>query len=218
MKFINKKISIFSIFLCFFLNCKESKTKEKLSINIERKQRILAYKITVDSLNKTLDWKKTNFDLWKSKNGDLGLKTLEGTEQGIEIEKFITELSDGTPLKKIIDTTTFKFLGSSFYKDKNHVYTHFLMVDGGNFWIVENADTKSFKVLGDCYAKDNKRIFAERNMHADTIFDYHSFKTCKGCGSYAKDKNGFYFWDEKIKIDEIDNMETKNTIEKLKKL
>ena len=55
-------------------------------------------------------------------------------------------------------------------------------------------------------------------MHADTIFDYHSFKTCKGCGSYAKDKNGFYFWDEKIKIDEIDNMETKNTIEKLKKL
>ena len=62
MRFFNKKYSIFLILFCFFINCKKSKTKDKVPINIERKQRILSYKITVDSLNKTLDWKKTNFE------------------------------------------------------------------------------------------------------------------------------------------------------------
>ncbi len=33
-------------------------------------------------------------------------------------------------------------------------------------------------------------------MEMDSV-DYRTFKTAKGVGCFAKDKNGFYFWDEK---------------------
>jgi len=36
------------------------------------------------------------------------------------------------------------------------------------------------------------------------------------CACYAKDKNGFYFWDSKIDLKEIDDEETSKIIEKLK--
>ncbi|WP_312324784.1 DKNYY domain-containing protein [Soonwooa sp.] len=112
----------------------------------------------------------------------------------------------------------FSYRGSSFYKYKNHVYTPYVMVDGGNFWIVDNADVKTFQVLGNCYAKDKNKMFTERNMDKDTIFDYRSFRTCDDCGCFSKDKNGYYFWYEKIDIKTIDNKETESIINRLKKL
>ncbi|AMR40055.1 DKNYY domain-containing protein [Elizabethkingia anophelis] len=217
---MNLKIKFsFILLILIVISCKKSTENEHLNeTKNSRLSRIQNYKAGVDSLNKSLNWTKTNFGLWRSKNGDLGLQTTEGTDEGIFINKYITELTDGRSIKKVIDTTTFKYLGSSFYQDKNHIYTHFFMIDGGNFQIVKNADTNSFKILGDCYAKDKSRIFTERNMNTDTIFDYRSFKTCDNCGCYAKDKNGFYFWDEKIDLNNIEYVETKDIIKKLKKL
>ncbi len=199
--------------------CKSPNEKKKIEkVETSRTENINNYKKIIDSINQSLAWIKTSFGLYKSKNGDLALKAAEGTEEGIIIEKYITEMADGQPLKSVIDSATFSYLGSSFYKDKNHVYTHYVMVDGGNFWIVDNADVKTFQVLGNCYAKDKNKIFTERNMETDTIFDYRSFKTCDDCGCFAKDKNGYYFWDEKIDINNIENKETESIINRLKKL
>ncbi|WP_300671049.1 DKNYY domain-containing protein [Soonwooa sp.] len=201
------------------LSCKLPDKKEKPDKEeTARIENIKAYKKSLDSINKNLGWTKTSFGLYKSKNGDLGLKTSEGTEEGIIIEKYITEMADGQALKSVIDSATFSYLGSSFYKDKNHVYTHYAMADGGNFWTVDNADVKTFQVLGNCYAKDKNKIFTERNMEADTIFDYHSFRTCDDCGCFAKDKKGYYFWDEKLDINAIEDKETEAIVAKLKKL
>lgn len=214
---------IFLLIGCKSPNQKENNSnKSQDSINnidqTDRSERIKNYKKTLDSINKNLGWTKTNFGLYKSKNSDLAVKTSEATEEGIFIEKYIQELADGRPINKVIDTKTFSYLGSSFYKDKNHVYTHYAMADGGNFWIVDNADVKTFQVLGNCYAKDKNNIFTERNMETDTIFDYRSFRTCDDCGCFAKDKNGYYFWDEKIDINTIEDKETETIIAKLKKL
>lgn len=192
MKILNRIFLIILILFCLF-SCKNYKSDKiennKDSIWNARVESINHYKSKIDSVNQKLEWKKTAYDLWKSKNGDLGLKTQEGTEQEITIDKYITTICcEGKSLKSVIDTVTFEYLGSSFYKDKNYIYTHFIMSDGGNFSIVQNADVQTFKVIGDCYAKDKNNIYGERAMKMDSV-DYKTFKTEKGCGCFAKDKN-----------------------------
>lgn len=211
-----KNLILFLIPIIFLTSCNSKIEKDVENIENQRTERITSYKKTIDSINKSLNWTKTKSGLWKSKNGDLGLKTTEATDVGIFIDKYISHFSDGQPLIEVIDLETFTFLGSSFYKDKNHIYTHYAMADGGNFWIVEEADVKTFEILGNCYAKDKNHIFGERAMKMDSV-DYKSFKTCTDCACYAKDKNGFYFWDSKIDLKEIDDEETSKIIEKLKK-
>lgn len=213
---------IFSIFL-FSCSCTSKKTEFKKkteddSISNSRTERLSLRKKTIDSVNSSLEWRKTNFELWRSKNGDLGIKTQEANEEGVFIDRFITELCcEGDKIKNVIDTPTFKYLGSSFYKDKNNVYTHYAMADGGNFWIVEEADVKTFDVIGkSCYAKDKSFIYGERAMKMSNV-DYKTFKTCDDCGCYAKDKNGYYFWDTKMDLTNSDE-ETQKIIERLKRL
>lgn len=48
--------------------------------------------------------------------------------------------------------------------------------------------------------------------------DYKSFKTKKGIGCFAKDKNGFYFWDDKIDTSKISDGIVKDKIAELKRL
>ena len=207
------------LLLLIFISCRQTHDKElpiekmgkEYTREIDKTARIKNYKSTIDSINKSSNWIKTKFGLWKSKNNDLGLKTREVTNLGIVIDKYIKHLSDGRPLAKVLDTVTFKYLGSSFYKDKNNIYTHYEMADGGSFWIVDDADPKTFKVIGDCYAKDKNYIFGERAMKMDSV-DYKTFKTCEACGCYAKDKNGYYFWDENVDLKDITE---KEIIEKL---
>ncbi len=45
--------------------------------------------------------------------------------------------------------------------------------------------------------------------------DYKTFKTKKGCGCYAKDKNGIYFWDFKIDLKDIEDSKLREILEKL---
>jgi len=168
----------------------------------------------IDSINKLLNWKKTNSVLWKSKNGDLAFKTIGGIQESITTV-YIKKLSDGKPLAEVIDLTTFKHLGSAFYKDKNNIYTFYEMAGGGRVWILKDADVKTFRIIGECYAKDKNYIYGERAMTMNTV-DYKTFKTCKSCGCYAKDINGYYYWGNKIEdINTITNKETLAIIEKL---
>lgn len=215
-RFFIIKIIVFCIITS---SCNKDRTNDSIESydSISRIKRIENYKKELDHYNESLNWKKTSFDLWRSKNGDLAVKTKEGTEVGISIDKYITETSDTwKPIKSVIDTATFKYVGNYFYKDKNHVYTHFLTVDGGNFWIVQDADPQTFEALGSCYAKDKNYIYGERAMKMDSV-DYATFKTCNECNCYARDKNSFYFWDDKINLKEADP-ETLLMVEKLKRL
>lgn len=206
-------------FLLFF-NCtskKEVKINNKKEVTLTRTQKIQNHKQYVDSINQSLNWKKTNYDLWKSNKGDLAIKVTEGTAEGIFIDRYIDKLSCEKKIKDVVDTLTFKYIGSSFYKDKNNVYTHFDMASGGIFFIVEKADPSTFKILGNCYAKDKNYIFGERAMLMKNI-DYKTFKTSKEVGCFAKDKNGYYFWDSKINIEEETDEEVLKKIELLKKI
>lgn len=182
-----------------------------------RRNELKAIKKRSDSVNESLNWIKTDYDLWKSNKGKLGLKTRKSIQGEVMMDSYIEHLTDGRSLVNVIDTLTFKYLGSSFYKDKNNVYTLFEMAGGGRFWVVDDADQKTFKILGSCYAKDKNFIFGERSMKMDSV-DYRTFKTCKDCGCFAKDKNGYYFWDSKIDVSEETYEGTLEIIEKLKKL
>ena len=89
-----------------------------------RRDRIKAYKKNIDQVNVHLNWGKITDDLWKSKNDDIGIKTKEETEDGISISKYIIKFGNlEATLKSTLDINSFKYLGSSFYKDKNNVYT-----------------------------------------------------------------------------------------------
>ncbi len=215
---------ILIVLLTTFFSCQENnndsntKSDKKETITSERGNRINYRKVKIDSINKTLDWKIMKNNLWINKNGELGIKTTESNEEGIDIERYITELCcEGKSLKSIIDTASFEFLGSSFYKDKNNIYTHYIMSDGGNFWIVKEADVLTFEIIGDCYAKDKNHIYGERAMVMDSV-DYKTFKTKKGIGCYAKDKNGYYFWDEKIDLNKLSDSFTEKKILELKEI
>ncbi|MCV2445475.1 DKNYY domain-containing protein [Acinetobacter bereziniae] len=106
-----------------------------------------------------------------------------------------------------IDSSTFKRLNpSNFYQDKRHVYRYFNMLDGGNFSILEDADPKTFKLLGDCYAKDHHHIYEERFGQLKDA-DYATFKSGADVGCVAKDKNGYWFWDERKSWDDLDSEE-----------
>ena len=90
------------------------------------------------------------------------------------------------------------------------------MASGGSFFIVQEADLKTFKVIGDCYAKDKNHIFGERHMIIKSA-DYKTFKTKKGVGCFAKDKNGYYFWDSKLDLEDLDEY-SKKAVGELNKL
>lgn len=185
-----------------------------------RMDRITRRKQYIDSINQQLAWKPLNESLWISKRGDIGIHTSEGNEEGIDIEKYITHLYENDTLKPmsgVIDTATFAYLGSSFYKDKHYVYTHYTMSDGGYFAIVAGADVASFHVIGSCYAKDKNAIYGERALRMDSV-DYASFIALTDCGCFAKDKNNLYFWDDKIQADEMMDETSQACIEKLKAL
>lgn len=218
----HKYILILLIFS--LLSCGKTQKKkrddviDKDSISKQRIERISYGKNKIDSLNKRLNWKKLKSDLWINTNGKLGIKTVEVNQEGIDIDRYITELCcEEKSLNSVIDTTSFEFIGSSFYKDKNHIYTHYIMSDGGIFWILKEADVSTFEVIGDCYAKDKNHVFGERAMLMDSV-DYKTFKTKKGIGCFAKDKNGFYFWDDKIDIDGLNDSLVKRKIIELKQL
>ena len=161
-------------------------------------------------------WKKTNCNLWISQNGKLALQSFDVSDMKNKKNVFIDHFSNGKPLNGLIDTITFRYLGNYFYKDKNHVYNHNSMADGGHFLIVEEADSKTFIILGNFYGKDKTSIYSTRDRKLDLV-DYATFKTSSETDYYAKDKNGYCNMGEKIDTINADD-ELKKIIQKLEKL
>lgn len=196
-----------------FLNIKEV----KCIVDIEN-EHYLKIKNSSDSINKSLNWKKLNCGLYINKNDEIGFKDLRviGGDRLITEEYYITRLgfNEGEKLSKIVDTTTFKELGNTYYKDRNHIYHFYGMAGGGSFYIFDEADYETFEILGDCYAKDKNNIYEMRSGKLDSI-DYKTFKTIVGPGCYAKDKNGYYSWGTKIEKEYLNDKDVKEAIKKL---
>lgn len=173
----------------------------------------------LDSINFSLEWKPLKCGLWQNKLGEIGFKTSRVicSDGQVIADAYITKFGfdENPPLKDIIDTITFRELGNTYYKDKNHIYHHYGMSDGGSFSIFEKADYETFQILGDCYAKDKNHIFEMRSGILSNV-DYTTFKTKKGLtGCVAKDKNGYLIWGERVKVNEIDDEHLKKSIKEL---
>ena len=183
------------------------------------KEYYLEIKNEHDKIIKSQKWKKLKCGLFINKNGEIGFEDQRALKEGTFIETYyITKFGfDENPtLKNSIDTTTFRELGNTYYKDKNHIYHYYGMAHGGQFYVLNDVDYSTFEILGDCYAKDKNYIYEMRAGKLDSI-DYKTFKTVKNCGCFAKDKNGYYSWDSKIDKENYNDKYMKDAIEKLNK-
>lgn len=173
----------------------------------------------IDSTNRSLKWRLLKDDLWINKNGDIGLKEMiaVGSEGITFVDSYLTRMGFNTekPLNAIIDTSTFQKLNSAFYKDKKYIYRYYAMAYGGSFSIFEEADHATFVALGDCYAKDKRHIYENRQGILDHV-DYKTFKvksTVSGC--FAKDKEGYLSWGDRITGEDLENEYVKQAISEL---
>lgn len=164
-------------------------------------------KITaIDSLNTALEWKEIKPGLWLSKQGDLGIKEnkMIYLDSLLFTSYYITRFSNGEYLKNWIDTATFKYLGNQFYADQFHIYNYFPMAYGGLFRPMVEIDVTTFSIAGSCYAIDKHHVYSEKGEILDQI-DRESFFTVAEAGCFAKDKDGYYFWGDKIEENEMDD-------------
>lgn len=174
----------------------------------------------INRINQTLEWKLLKCGLWQNNKDDIGFQTQRVicSDGLILVVDYITKFgfNEYPPLKEVVDTMTFKALGNSYYKDKNYIYHHYSMSDGGSFYIFDKADYQTFQILDGCYAKDKNHIFDYRGTVIENV-DYETFTTRKGVsGCVAKDKNGYVSFGERIDENNIHDDGLKEEIEKLK--
>lgn len=120
----------------------------------------------------TIAFRPYKHDLYIASNGRLAYKTIDNSNPSKPEDRFVTEINTDTlndeqqrALNEIIDTASFTHIGDLYYKDKNHVYYHVQMMDGGPFFIVWEADPNSFQVLSDSYyGKDKKHVFCRGEL------------------------------------------------------
>ena len=164
----------------------------------EEKMKYIFYLIVLMMilLHQPEKWKKLKDRLWEDNLGNIGLKTSRAVSDSLMEDRYITTIeTDNKKLKDILDIKTFESVNnSSYYKDKNHVYNHYIMSDGGWFDILEEADSLTYKSIGGIYFKDKKHIYVERGGKIDV--DYETFEVLEGVR--AKDKNSYYMWGEKV--------------------
>ncbi len=158
----------------------------------------------IDALSKKKEsskWKKLKHGLWQDRDGNIGLKTSKALNESEIVDRYITTMgAEGKKLKDTLDISTFESVkNSSYYKDKNHVYLHYSMSDGGWFAILEGADSLTFGSIGGIYFKDKEHIYVERNGKIYVDYDtFEAFETVGDVCCYAKDKNAYYEWGRKV--------------------
>ena len=192
------------------------------------KAKLFVQKKSIDSLQKAEGWRILDCGLWINKKGCLAFRSdylLHGDSKvGLWTSRFMTRFGfneEVNPtLKSVIDTSTFKQLSYSFYRDKNNIYQYYPMSGGGrfsNFKEVESKlDVASFRILNGYYARDKNFIYDHRNgIIADA--DVRTFIVL-GDEPFAKDKNNYYQWDSIIENDQMQDSITKEAITRLNKL
>ena len=158
------------------------------------------------------EWKYLKHNLYINTKGDIGFASepnivfvppseLEG-ERSMCPNVFLTTFGyyDSITLKSTIDVETFEYVGASYYKDKNHIYSHYTVCDGGAFKIFSD-DTASFKVWG-LHATYKSKAYHYRWGQLDA--DIETFTTFSASDNIARDKNGFFSFGERISAAELE--------------
>jgi DKNYY family len=130
-----------------------------------------------------------------SKPLDVYLTTIYYADQSDSINGGLKEM------KYVVDTASFKILGSFYFKDKNHVYDFNPMSDGGTIGINWDADVKTFQVLeSSFYSKDRKHCYYRGNIIEGA--DINSFKVLDTSYSWhiAYDKRNYYSSEKKLNL------------------
>lgn len=179
-----------------------------------------------DSLNKSLQWKQVEDDLYMNKNGELGIRAyrlLDPPDDGYVYYQTCLRDENNTPINKIVDAKTFKRLGGggygAYYKDKSRIYHTFGTSGGTNFSVVEEADYATFKVISEgCCAQDKNHVYDMRDGLREDI-DVKTFKVLElDNRCYAKDKYAYYEGTSKLTDEHLKNPEIQKVIKKLDKL
>lgn len=100
--------------------------------------------------------------MYINKNNEIGFKfrmVLGFGEYTTGYRTYLCCCEEGKLIKSVIDTTTFRYLGSTFYKDKKHIYHYYDMAGGGRFYIYKGVDHAFFRAIGDSYAKNKIGYF-----------------------------------------------------------
>lgn len=107
-------------------------------------------------------------------------------------------------MKYVVDTATFKMLGTFYFKDKNHFYDFNPMSDGGTIGINSDIDAKAFQILeSEFYAKDQNHCYYRGRIIEGA--DVKSFKVLDTSYSFhtAFDKKNYYDCENKMKFTDI---------------
>lgn len=195
---------------------------ETVKKELDRTAKLIAYN---DSLNKSLQWKQVEDDLYINKGGELGIRAfrlLEPPDDGYVYYQTCLRDEKNTPLNKVVDAKTYKRIGGggygAFYKDKKHIYHTFGTSGGTNFSVVEESDYATFKIIDDCCAKDKNHVYDMRDGLREDI-DVNTFKVLEiDNRCYAKDKNGYYEGTRKFSDEQLKDPEMQKIIKKLDKL
>jgi hypothetical protein len=213
--------------LCSFLllSCTFTKTDTQITPSTSNHGDSVRHK--EEELNSELQWKPVNKDslLWKSKNGDIGIRTSFYRDDTGHIESYLTNFRDSlnTPYADVIDSTTYTLIVGGYgfggyFKDRKNIYHFFGNSGGGSFYIVDGADHNTFKSLNNCYAIDINHVYDLR-FGVITDADAKTFKIVDNDMCIAKDKNGYYRGNTLLTEKDYENdPDTKAIVEKDKKL
>lgn len=211
-------------------SCKSKNTEEEVyspnpetvKKELDKTAKLIAYN---DSLNKSLQWKQVEDDLYINKDGELGIRAfrlLEPPDDGYVYYQTCLRDEKNTPINKVVDAKTYKRIGGggfgAYYKDSKHIYHTFGTSGGTNFSVVEEADYATFKIMDDCYGVDKNHVYDMRDGIREDI-DVKTFKVLEIDNKcYAKDKNGYYEGTDKITDEQLKDTEMLEIIKKLDKL
>jgi len=157
------------------------------------------------------EWTELACGLYSTEKGDIGFPSAPSivltsdsllSEFGLS-NVFITRITDNNKreeLKNVVDTASFESLGANFYRDKNHLYFHYTTFDGGLFTIFSD-DTSGFELLGSNDVRYQSKIYHSRSGELDA--DPASFKAFEGVDQVARDKNGYFTFNERITEEEL---------------
>lgn len=163
-------------------------------------------------------WREMSCGLYMNSNSEIAFATqslkINNDTTKIGGEKcsnvYITNINDTIPLKNIIDTLTFKHIGSTFFRDTNYVYNYYQICDGG-FFNIYKPNSPKIELLNDYYIRIDNEIHHFRK--GPLVVDFNTFRPSNKYPQLASDKDYLYFFGEKMTDDKFKKMYHKKNIE-----
>jgi hypothetical protein len=156
------------------------------------------------------DWQRLKSNLYNSPDGEIGFASRPSLANIPILElsdaqcpnQFLTYIGGDytTKLSDVVDVSSFEYIGSSYYQDKNRIYNHYGMCDGG-YLNIFSEDKANLRLLNDSYVCYKGRIYHNRGGQMDA--DVTSFETNDKYLNIARDKDGYFEFYERVSIDNL---------------